>query len=124
MIGGAAPEGALFYASSRDGRAFTARMRIPTLGSPKPSHSQIAVDASGRVIVAWDELVDGERVAALRQLKPERDGTIAFGPIVRLAESGRATYPVVASASAGLVAAWTSGTPEASVISVRQIPVP
>jgi hypothetical protein len=122
VIAGQSPEGALFYASSRDGRAFTTRVRIPTLGSPKPSHPQIAVDASGRLTVAWDELVGGERVAALRQLKPQRDGTIAFGPIVRLAESGRATYPVMASASTGLVAAWISGAPEAAVISVRQIP--
>jgi hypothetical protein len=121
VIGGTVPEGALFYASSRDGRAFTTRMRIPTLGSPRPSHPQVALDASGRIIVAWDELVDGERVAALRQLKPQPDGTMAFGPIVRLAESGRATYPVMASASTGLVATWTSGAPEAAVISVRQI---
>ncbi len=122
VVGGAAPEGALFYASSRDGRAFTTRMRIPNLGSLRPSHPQIAVDASGRITVAWDELVNGERVAALRQLKPQSDGTIAFGPIVRLAESGRATYPVMATASTGLVSAWTSGAPEAAVISVRQIP--
>jgi hypothetical protein len=61
-------------------------------------------------------------VAALRRLTPQRDGTIAFGPIVRLAESGRATYPVMAGALTGLVAAWTSGAPEAAVISVRQIP--
>jgi hypothetical protein len=123
VITGSDPVGALFYAS-RDGRAFTTRVQIPTLGSPRPSHPQVAVDASGRIIVAWDELADGERVAALRQLKPQPDGTIAFGPIVRLGEGGRATYPVMASTSSGLVAAWTSGAPEASVISVRQIRVP
>jgi hypothetical protein len=123
VIAGADTVGALFYAS-RDGRAFTTRVRIPTLGSPRPSHPQVALDVSGRIIVAWDELVDGERVAALRQLKPQSDGTMTFGPIVRLGEGGRATYPVMAGASTGLVAAWTSGAPEASVISVRQIRVP
>ena len=33
VVGGPNPEGALFYASTRDGRTFTPRTRIPTLGS-------------------------------------------------------------------------------------------
>ena len=41
VIGGEKPEGAIFYASSRDGRSFSSRTRIPTLGSPKPMHPQI-----------------------------------------------------------------------------------
>ena len=42
VIGGDQPEGAIFYASSRDGKSFTARQRVPTLGSPEPMHPQIA----------------------------------------------------------------------------------
>ncbi|MFA5909545.1 MAG: sialidase family protein [Vicinamibacterales bacterium] len=34
VIGGDNPEGALFYASTKDGRRFTPRRRIPTLGGP------------------------------------------------------------------------------------------
>jgi hypothetical protein len=124
VIAGAKEEGAIFYASARDGRSFTPRVRIATLGSPKPSHPQIVVDASGRITVAWDELVDGERVAAVRELKPHADQTMDFGPVVRLADGGRAIYPVLAAASSGLVAAWTSGPTDASVIAVRQISLP
>ncbi len=55
VIGGDNPEGALFHASTKDGRRFTPRRRIPTLGSPKPSHPQIAIDPTGQIYVAWDE---------------------------------------------------------------------
>ena len=55
MIGGEKPEGAIFYASSRDGRSFSPRTRIPTLGSPKPMHPQIVADGAGKLAVAWDE---------------------------------------------------------------------
>jgi hypothetical protein len=121
VIAGANEEGALFYASSRDGHTFTTRVRIPTLGGPRPSHPQIAVDAAGRISVAWDELIDGGRVAAVRELEPQTDGKVAFGPIVKLGVGERSTYPVIAGLPAGLVAAWTSGPPEASVILVRRI---
>ena len=124
VIAGANDEGAIFYASSPDGRSFTPRVRIPTLGSPRASHPQIVLGASGRITVAWDELIDGERVAAVRELKLQSDQTIAFGPIVRLTDGRRGMYPVLAAASTGLVAAWTSGPADASVISVRQIRLP
>ena len=59
VIAGDEPVGALFYASTRDGQRFTPRVRIPTLGSPKPSHPQMALAADGTLMVAWDELIDG-----------------------------------------------------------------
>ena len=62
VVGGPNPEGALFYASTRDGRTFTPRTRIPTLGSARPTHPQIVVDRRGRIVVAWDEAA--ERAAA------------------------------------------------------------
>ena len=52
-----------FTISKDGGRTFTPRQRIPTLGSPKPSHPQIAIDISGDLIVAWDEARDGDRHA-------------------------------------------------------------
>ena len=64
VIAGDEPVGALFYASTRDGQRFTPRVRIPTLGSPKPMHPQMALAADGTLVVAWDELIDGRRVAA------------------------------------------------------------
>ena len=47
VIAGDEPVGALFYASTRDGQRFTPRVRIPTLGSPKPMHPQVALAADG-----------------------------------------------------------------------------
>ena len=115
------PEGALFYASTRDGVSFTPRVRIPTLGGPKPSHPQIVVDDRGRVFVAWDEVVDGRRVAAVRELELEPGRPPAFGEVVRLSVDGAAEYPAVAATHTGLVAVWTTGG-DRSRIEVRQIP--
>lgn len=122
VIGGDEPRGAIFYSSTRDGRTFTARVQVPTLGSLKPSHPQIAVDAAGRMMVAWDESIDGRRVAAVRALTM-RGSTPAFGDIVRLDEGRAAVYPVLAAVEGGFVAVWTSGVGDASVIRVRRLAV-
>ena len=144
VIGGANPEGALFYASSRDGRSFTPRARVPTLGSPKPSHPQIVVDTAGRVIVAWDEAVNGRRVAAARVLNHEQRGDkpsafaqsasadrrslgggwsgLSFGEPITLAVEGASTYPVLAATDRGVIAAWTTGG-ESSVVRARLLPL-
>jgi hypothetical protein len=105
VIGGGEPQGALFYTSTRDGHSFAARTRIPTLGSAKPSHPQIALDPAGRLFVAWDESVDGKRVAALREIMP---GGVTFGPIITLDGGAPGMYPMLATTSDGLVAVWTS----------------
>lgn len=123
VIGGANPEGALFYASSTDGRAFTARTRIPTLGSPKPSHPQIAVDAAGRIVVAWDEIVQGSRIASAREVERQPGGRVHFGPVVTVAPEGPAMYPVLASTGSGVVAAWATGG-GSSVIQARALDLP
>lgn len=120
------PEGALFYATTKDGRTFTPRVRIPTLGSPKPMHPQIAIDGTGRVAVAWDEILDGGRVAVARELRPgggtaAADRPATFGEPVRLASTGAAMYPVLAGSADGFVSVWTSGTGDASVIAVRPL---
>jgi hypothetical protein len=120
VIDGTEPEGAIFYASLRSGEpGFSPRTRIPTLGSPKPLHPQIVVEASGRTFVAWDEFVEERRVAAFREVRTV-GRTVNFGPIVTLAEEA-ASYPVLAATPTGLVAAWTSGAPSESTITVRTI---
>ena len=122
VVGGANPEGALFYASSSDGRTFTPRTRIPTMGSARPTHPQIVADRRGRITVAWDELLDGRRVAAARALLPTGQGA-TFGPVLTLSGDGPAMYPVLAATDAGLVAVWTTGG-DASVIQVRVLSNP
>lgn len=120
VIPGANPEGAIFYASTRDGRTFTPRTRVPTLGSPKPSHPQIVADPKGGLVVAWDEVLNGQRIAAARRVTPRPDGTLAFGKEVKLAQDAASTYPAMASTSSGLVAVWaTGGNP--SRVQVRKV---
>jgi hypothetical protein len=121
VISGATPEGALFYSTTRDGRRFTPRVRVPTLGSPKPAHPQIAIDARGRVMVAWDEVIDGTRIAVARQISRDDSPRPTFGTPVLLAGDESAMYPVLASIPEGWLAVWTSGTPGASRIGVRQL---
>jgi len=125
VIGGAEPRGAIFYSSTRDGRRFAPRVEIPTLGGPRPTHPQIAIDASGRVAVAWDEVAEGRRVAVVRELKRERNGVVFAGAPTVLSARGSAVYPVLAALPTGLIAVWTEGAPGAQpVIGVRLIGLP
>ena len=124
VIQGEQPEGGLFYASTADGRRFTSRVRIPTLGGKKATHPQIAVTRGGRIFVAWDEYVNGRNVAALREVKGHVDGSATFGDIAMLSASGPASYPVLATTDKGLVAVWTTGVGEESRVNVRTIPIP
>ena len=114
-------EGAILHAVSRDGRTFAAAVRIPTMGAPKPSHPQIAIDGTGRIFVAWDEAMSGVRRAAIRQITPNRSAGLSFGDIQMLGEDGPSLYPVLAPLSTGVIAVWTSGPPDRSTIAVRSI---
>jgi hypothetical protein len=122
VIPGDTPIGALFHASLGDDGRFAARTRIPTLGSPKPSHPQVAVDAAGRLYAAWDEILGGVRTAAY-SIADRSDGTVRFGVPERLAAGqGPSQYPVMAPLSQGVIAVWTSGAPGTSTIAVRRLP--
>jgi hypothetical protein len=123
VLGGADPEGALFYASTTDGQAFTPRVRIQTLGTLNPTHPQLVVDRKQRIVVAWDEVVAGQRVAAARELIVKADGRVELAPIVTLSADGPATYPAIAATEQGLLAVWASGG-NASVIRTRTLRVP
>jgi hypothetical protein len=113
VIGGATPQGALFYSTTRDGQTFTPRARIPTLGSPKPSHPQIAIDSKGMVVIAWDEVIEGKRIALVRR--------VAGAAPMQLGAPQSGMYPVMANTSEGLVAAWTAGAPGSSIIKVQNL---
>jgi SAM-dependent methyltransferase len=120
VIPGAEPIGALFYASRRDGD-FATRTRVPTLGAPKPSHPQVAVDGTGQLFIAWDEILDGVRAAAFTTGVRAADSAVRFSMPQRLATAGPTLYPVMAPLARGVIAAWTAGAPGASVIHVRRL---
>jgi len=105
-------QGVIQYATSRDGRAFAAPVRMPTLGGRRPSHPQVAVAPSGQVFVAWDESKDGVRSAAIARADGSQPPML-LGPA--------SSYPVMATTATGLIAAWTSGPPAESVIKLRRI---
>ena len=125
VLSGPKPEGGIFYASSRDGRTFSPRVRVPTLGGPRPSHPQIALAGDGRIVIAWDELAGGRRTAAAREVKTRGEGAPTFGPIMKIGTGQPATHPVLASTDQGLLAVWTVGdVEEKTSIKARQFRMP
>jgi Cu/Ag efflux protein CusF len=107
LVQGPEPAMGLFHASTRNGRTFTARQRIETLGTPKPSHPQLAADACGALTLVWDEMQGSTRRAMMRQLRPLPSGDVRAGELHVMSGSHSAVYPVVAPTSNRLVAAWT-----------------
>jgi hypothetical protein len=124
VIPGDPPVGAIFYAAKGEAGGFGARVRVPTLGSPKPSHPQVAVDGAGQLFVAWDEVLEGVRTAAFVTAKPGATGSVRFGAPTRVAADGPTLYPVMAPLSRGVIMAWTAGPPTASAIHVRRLGAP
>jgi hypothetical protein len=120
VIDARAPEGAIFYASTRDGVHVTPRVRVPTFGGPRPTHPQITADAQGRIFVAWEEILDGQRLAGVREVMPHTDGSATFGDIVTLARGDSALYPALAATDQGIIAVWATGGAE-SRIGVRTL---
>jgi hypothetical protein len=99
---GAEPTMALFYATSQDGQHFTSRLQIPTEGVPR--HPQIAVEANGTLVVAWDEQLRGARRIVLAR------GTIGPKDSVRFTRESvseeAATYPAIAPLADGSIVAY------------------
>jgi hypothetical protein len=109
----------VFYATSRDGHAFSPRVRVSPEGR-NAAHPQIAVGNEGRVAALWDEVVEGKRRVFLSRLE---DGRFSEPRAVSDEASGAAaSYPVAVFSGKKLVAAWVDGPPESSVIAVRLLP--
>jgi hypothetical protein len=54
-------------------------------------------------------------------LRGAGEGNVEVGPVVRIAPSGPATYPVLAETSAGILAVWSTGG-ESPTVQARTIP--
>ena len=122
VLQGPQPERAIFYTSTRDGVSFRPRVRVPT-STRQPTHPQIVLERSGRIVVAWDERREGRTIAALRTLTATSDADPRLGPIVELWPDGSSTYPVLAATTRGLVAVWTTGG-EKPTAWARRVAVP
>lgn len=121
VVPGEPPTGGIFYAVlAANGERFSPRQRVPTLGTPKPSHPQVVVDGTGRLFFAWDEVVGGVRTAATSDAEAS-PAPLQFSAATRLSPAGPTSYPVMAPLDRGAIVAWVSGPPDAAVIAVRRL---
>ena len=116
----AEPSMSLFYATSSDGRRFTARQSIPTEGFPR--HPQIALGPHGDAIVTWDERTEGNSRVVVARSTRDAKGAVHFARQV-IGDNAASSYPVIATVGDSSVVAWTSGTTGQTVLRVsRQTP--
>ena len=113
-------DGTLLYATAAAGKTFGAPDSRADTRQPE------AVAPAGRDRrrrAAGDRLGRGPRrrsSSLVGKASIGRDGPITFGPIETLSD-GPGSYPVVAAVPDGMVAVWTSGPPDRSVIGVRVV---
>ena len=122
VVNDAEPYKAIFYATSRDGKVFTPRKRLPTPITNTPGHPQLALTRDGAAIV-FDEVVAGERRVSIARVTSAG----AVQPVELLSRDESAAHPVIARAGSDLIVAWTSRaatakTGDPSVIKVRRLP--
>ena len=108
----------LFYAMSEDGRRFTARQHIPTVGVPR--HPQMTLGANDDLLVAWDEQARGTRHVAVARGTIDARGKARF---VRqpIGDGVRAEYPVLSTVDDGTIVAWTSGAAGQTTLRVERL---
>ena len=98
------PRKAIFYSTSRNGKTFSPRKRLPTAGNTTPGHPQLALTSDGGAAIVFDEVADGVRRVALARVSPSG----VFQPAHVLSGQESATYPVLARGGSDLLVAWTS----------------
>lgn len=99
------PRKALFYATSRDGKTFSPRVRVPADVAATPSHAQLTLTPDGGAAIVWDETVNGQRRISFSRVS--RTGV--FRPPQILSGDESASYPAIARAAAGsLIVGWMS----------------
>jgi hypothetical protein len=125
VVNGGEPEKALFYSTSRNGKTFSARARLPTTAAATPGHPQLTLTPDGGAAIVWDEVVAGLRRIAFTRVS--RAGVFAPGQILSGDES--ASNPVIVRSEGNLLIAWTSrssaakSASEPSSIRMRRISI-
>jgi hypothetical protein len=112
----------LYHAvSATDLRSFSPRRRVETAGVP--GHAQLALEATGALLVTWDETGGGGRQVKLARATVADDATTTITPLPSPDEA-RGHDPVVAATEDAGVVAWVrpGATPvEWSVIAVARV---
>jgi hypothetical protein len=109
----------LFYATSNDGKTFTARAQLPTHGPA--AHGQVIVDGDGSAIVAWDETINGARHIALARAHLNAKGASSFTPIASPDGADDRGWPVLAPVGKGALVAWVAGSGVGNAIRIARI---
>ena len=95
----------LFYASSADGKSFSAPLRLDRSTGSIPDHVGLAVEPGGSVLVVWEDATAVRRRVLARL---STDGGKTFGATEQLSTAVKAYAPAVAvRPSGGFVVAWT-----------------
>jgi hypothetical protein len=93
----------LLFATSVDGRRFSAPRRLHTAAGSVPDQARLAVDASGRGVVVWEDLTAVRRRVVMRTTV---DGGRTLSPPQTLTQAVKAFAPEVAVAPGGFVIVW------------------
>lgn len=108
----------LFFATSRDGTSFSARQALPTAGAAY--HPQLALEAGGNVVVAWDEVTrEGRRVVVARGTR-DASGRRTFRRLPPI-EAQAGVYPTLAATTSDTVLAWVRRGEGGSMIAVTRL---
>ena len=109
----------LYHSTSTDARTFAARQRVPVTGLP--GHAQLAVEAGGDVLLAWDEIGGGARRVKLARVRAGAGSAAAITPLTTpIGGDGRS--PALATAASGTLVAWVAMPPGgASTIAVARV---
>jgi hypothetical protein len=119
------PQKALFYATSRDGKTFSARARLPVAPVSTPGHPQLTLVPDGGAAIVWDEVVAGVRRVSFTRIS--RAGV--FGSPQILSGDEAASNPVIVRSDANILVAWTSRSSaatsagEPSLIRIRRVSI-
>jgi hypothetical protein len=101
---GAQEEPRLLFARSSDGRRFMEPTRLDSSTASIPDHPRMAVDASGRAVIVWEDATAVRRRVLLRYTT---DGGETFSPIHVLSQAIKAYAPDITRAPTGdFVVVW------------------
>src|SRR5262245_13628568 len=93
----------LLFSVAPDGRHFGATRRVHTATASIPDNARLAVDATGRGVVVWQDSTAVRRRILLRSIG---DSGRRLGPVQVLSQAIKAWTPDVAVARDGFVVAW------------------
>jgi len=120
LVNDAAPQKAIFYTATRDGRLFEPRTRLSSVDQEDAAHPQIAVDTAGHVAVVWDEQQGNNRRIIMRIAAKDSS---EFDEPRTLSNGSSVFHPHIVGGNGGFLAAWGARTGDDSAIIVRRVRV-